>query len=51
MILEYDLASKNTVIAGAGGSIDTATSRLVSDMGTQVRLSELNVPNAIANWL
>jgi NAD(P)-dependent dehydrogenase (short-subunit alcohol dehydrogenase family) len=47
----FDLTDRRIAISGAGGGIGAATARLVSDMGAEVMLADLEAPAPLAEFL
>ena len=51
MAAQFDLTGQRIAITGAGGGIGSTTAQLVAEMGADVMLSELESPQALADYI
>ncbi|MEL0018798.1 MAG: SDR family oxidoreductase [Rickettsiales bacterium] len=51
MAAPFDLTGQRIAITGAGGGIGSATARLVSEMGADVLLSDIDAPTPVADYI
>ena len=51
MATQFDLTGQRIAITGAGGGIGSATAKLVAEMGADVFISDLEAPDALANYI
>ncbi len=51
MTAAFDLTGQRIAITGAAGGIGSATAKLVSKMGADVLVADLEAPNALADYL
>jgi NAD(P)-dependent dehydrogenase (short-subunit alcohol dehydrogenase family) len=51
MAAQFDLTGQRIAITGAGGGIGSTTARLVAEMGADVMLSDIEPPQALADYI
>jgi NAD(P)-dependent dehydrogenase (short-subunit alcohol dehydrogenase family) len=51
MAAQFDLTGQRIAITGAGGGIGSNTAKLVAEMGADVMLSDLESPQALADYI
>ena len=51
MAAQFDLTGQRIAITGAAGGIGSATAKLVAEMGADVLVADLEVPNALADYI
>ena len=51
MAVAFDMTGVRVAITGAGGGIGSATARLIAEMGGELRISDLEAPEPLADFL
>ena len=51
MAAQFDLTGQRIAITGAGGGIGSATAKLVTEMGADVMLADLETPQPLADYI